>query len=80
MRIVELLKSVMGKLIRSFSGEIRSSGETDYDEVLKDHVALMNAYGSVIKRVSKTPEQMFYRSLLLNRISIKNYNRSKRST
>jgi hypothetical protein len=65
MGIVELLKSIVGKLIRFFPGEIRSPGETDYDEVLKNHRALMNAYGSVRKRVSKTPVQIFYRSLFV---------------
>ena len=62
---VELLKSIVGNLIRTFSGEIRSTGKIDYDEVLKNHGALMNAYGSVRKRVSKTPEQIFYRSLFV---------------
>ena len=59
MEIVELLKSIVGNLIRIFSGEIRSTGEIDYDEVLKNYVALMNAYGSVRKRVSKTHEAIF---------------------
>jgi len=63
--IAELLKSAAGNLIRFLSREIRSPGEVDYDEILKNHGALMNAYGSVRKRVSKTPEQMFYRSLFV---------------
>ena len=63
--IVELLKSIVVNPIRIFSGEIRSAGKIDYDEVLKNHGPLMNAYGSVRKRVSKTPEQMFYRSLFV---------------
>jgi len=65
MGIVELLKSIVGNMIRFFSWEIRSPRETDYNEVLKNHGALMNAYGSVRKRVSKTPEQIFYRSLFV---------------
>ena len=65
MEIVELLKSIVGNLIRIFPGEIRSTGKIDYDEVLKNHAALMNAYGSVIKRVSKTPEPIFSRSLFV---------------
>lgn len=65
MGIVELLKSLVGTLIRFFSGEIRPTGKIDYDEVLKNHVALMNAYGSVIKRVSKTHEAIFFRSLFV---------------
>ena len=65
MEIVELLKSFVGNLIRFFSREIRSPGEVDYGEVLKNHGALMNAYGTVLKRVSKTPEQIFYRSLFV---------------
>jgi hypothetical protein len=65
MGIVELLKSIVGKLIRSFSWEIRSAGEIDYDEVLKNHATLMNAYGSVIMRVSKAPEEIFHRRLFV---------------
>ena len=63
--IVELLKSLVGNLIRNFPGEIRSTGKIDYDEVLKNHGALMNAYGTVRKRVLKTPVQIFYRSLFV---------------
>jgi len=62
--IVELLKSFVGNLIRIFSGEIRSPREIDYDEVLKNHGALMNAYGSVCKSVSMTSD-IFYRSLFV---------------
>ena len=65
MEIVELLKSIVGNLIKIFPGEIRSTGKIDYDEVLKNHGALMNAYGRVRKRVSKTPVQIFYRSLFV---------------
>ena len=59
-------------------GMLKFPEEIDYNEVLKNHEVLMNAYGAVLKRDSKTVDA-FFRSVFIESHIYKNYNCSKRS-